>query len=168
MHRGCADGSCPCEDILGGDEGHRCCIPRFGRKPSTCRALFSRSSAGRSFNRDTMLEGYYVRITCIIVKQYFDKLQKLFILVPASIIIPPVRPFNIYIYIQNLKDGSCWLQPPRTQCGGARRRRIFTLDPTSWSTKEVIEQRTRQSDYNALSLSLSHRSLTVRLLYSPW
>src|SRR3954466_38323 len=34
--------------------------------------------------------------------------------------------------------------------------------------KEVIAQRTRQSDYNALSLSLSHRSLTVGLLYSPW
>src|SRR3954468_14572054 len=34
--------------------------------------------------------------------------------------------------------------------------------------KEVIAQRTRQPDYNALSLSLSHRSLTVGLLYSPW
>src|SRR3954470_16355264 len=33
--------------------------------------------------------------------------------------------------------------------------------------KEVIAQRTRQPDYNALSLSLSHRSLTVGLLYSP-
>ena len=34
--------------------------------------------------------------------------------------------------------------------------------------KEVIAQRTRQPDYNALTLSLSHRSLTVGLLYSPW
>ena len=34
--------------------------------------------------------------------------------------------------------------------------------------KEVIAQRTRQSDYNALSLSLSRRSLTVGLLNSPW
>src|SRR3954464_11599202 len=34
--------------------------------------------------------------------------------------------------------------------------------------KEVIAQRTRQPDYNALSLSLSHRSLIVGLLYSPW
>ena len=32
---------------------------------------------------------------------------------------------------------------------------------------EVIAQRTSQPDYNALSLSLSHRSLTVGLLYSP-
>ena len=31
--------------------------------------------------------------------------------------------------------------------------------------KEVIAQRTRQPDYNALSLSLSHRSSNVGLLY---
>ena len=30
-------------------------------------------------------------------------------------------------------------------------------------TKEVIAQRARQPDYNALTLSLSHRNLTVRL-----
>ena len=35
-------------------------------------------------------------------------------------------------------------------------------------TKEVIAQRARQPDYNALTLSLSHRSLTVGLLDSPW
>ena len=35
-------------------------------------------------------------------------------------------------------------------------------------TKEVIAQQTRQPDYNALTLSLSHRSLTVGLQYSPW
>ena len=29
-------------------------------------------------------------------------------------------------------------------------------------------QQTRQSDYRALTLSLSHRSLTVGLRYSPW
>ena len=33
--------------------------------------------------------------------------------------------------------------------------------------KEVIERRTRQPDYNALSLSLSHRRSMVGLLYSP-
>ena len=30
-------------------------------------------------------------------------------------------------------------------------------------TKEVIEQQARQPDYNALTLSLSHRSLTMGL-----
>ena len=35
-------------------------------------------------------------------------------------------------------------------------------------TKEVVARRTRQPDYNALSLSLSHRSSNVGLLYSPW
>ena len=35
-------------------------------------------------------------------------------------------------------------------------------------TKEVMAQRARQPDYNALTLSLSHRSLTVGLLDSPW
>ena len=34
--------------------------------------------------------------------------------------------------------------------------------------KEVIAQRARQPDYNALTLSLSQGSLTVGLLYSPW
>ena len=29
-------------------------------------------------------------------------------------------------------------------------------------------RRTRQSDYRALALSLSHRSLTAGLRYSPW
>ena len=91
MHRGCADGSCPCQDILGGDEGHCCCIPRFGREPSTCRALFSGSFVGRSFNGAAVLEGCYVRITCIIVKQCCDGIYKLFILVPSRIRIPHVR-----------------------------------------------------------------------------
>ena len=75
---------------------------------------------------------------------------------------------RLCIYVYNLKDGSRRLQPPHIQCGGVRRRRMFTLDPMSWSNKEVIAQRTRQSDYNALTLSLSQRSLTVGLLYSPW
>ena len=35
-------------------------------------------------------------------------------------------------------------------------------------TKEVIAQLARQPDYNALTLSLSQRSLTLGLLYSPW
>ena len=46
---------------------------------------------------------------------------------------------------------------------GAFSHLIQRLGPT----KEVIAQRTRQPDYNALSLSLSHRSLTVGLLNSP-
>ena len=44
---------------------------------------------------------------------------------------------------------------------------MFTLDPTSWSLKELIAQRTRQPDYNALTLSLSHRSLTVGYYIAP-
>ena len=43
---------------------------------------------------------------------------------------------------------------------GAFSHLIQRLGPT----KDVIAQRTRQSDNVALSLSLSHRSLTVRLL----
>ena len=36
--------------------------------------------------------------------------------------------------MNNLKDGSLWLQPPRTWCGGVcKKKRIFTLNPTSWS-----------------------------------
>jgi len=45
---------------------------------------------------------------------------------------------------------------------------VNTLDPTSWSTKEVIARQTRQPDYIAVTLSLSHGSLKLGLLYSPW
>ena len=45
---------------------------------------------------------------------------------------------------------------------------VNTLDPTSSSIKEVIARRTRQPDYIAITLSLSHRSLKVGLLCSPW
>ena len=38
---------------------------------------------------------------------------------------------------------------------------MFTLDPMSWSIKEVIARRTRQSDYIALTLSLSHMSSII-------
>ena len=42
---------------------------------------------------------------------------------------------------------------------GAFSHLIQCLGPT----KEVIAQRAKQPDYNALTLSLRHRSLTVRL-----
>ena len=46
--------------------------------------------------------------------------------------------------------------------------RVITLDPTSWSIKEVITHRTKQPDYRALTLSLSLRSFMVGLRCSPW
>ena len=51
---------------------------------------------------------------------------------------------------------------------GCSEKHLITLDPTSWSFNEVLVRRTRQPDYRALTLSLSHRSLTVGLQYSPW
>ena len=82
---------------------------------------------------------------------------------PASIIIPLVRPFNIYVYIIS-KMAVVGFSPHAHNAGvfaeGAFSHLIQRLGPT----KEVIAQRTRQSYYDALSLSLSHRSLTVRLL----
>src|SRR4051812_42240004 len=58
----------PCQNILGGNGDHSCCIPRFGQKSSTCRALFSGSSARRSCSRVAVLEGCYLRIAYVIVK----------------------------------------------------------------------------------------------------
>ena len=59
-----------------------------------------------------MLEEYYVLVTCIpIVKTMFYWVIKVvFILLPESIIVPPVRPF---MYVYNLKVCSRRLQPPR-------------------------------------------------------
>ena len=57
---------------------------------------------------------------------------------------------------------------PHVKSTGVFGTYLNTLYPIFRSLKEVIAQRTRQSDYDALSLSLSHRSLTVGLLYSPW
>ena len=56
LHRGCADGPCPCEDTLDRDGCHRYCRPGFGRKPVTRRALFWGSYAWRSCNRVAVLK----------------------------------------------------------------------------------------------------------------
>ena len=91
-------------------------------------------------------------------------IKAMFILLPKSVIIPPVRPF---MYSYNLKVSSRWLHPHAYNAGMFEKMCVITLDPTSWSIKEVIARRTRQPDYIALTLSLSHRSFTVGLLYSP-
>ena len=80
------------------------------------------------------------------------------------------HPFAaILICISSLKDSSRWLQPPRGQYGGVGEKIcIITIDPTSWSVQEVIARRTMQPDYIAVTLSLSHGSLMVGLLCSPW
>ena len=75
----------------------------------------------------------------------------------------------ILICISSLKDSNRWLQPPRGQCGGVGKKIcIITLDPTSWSVKEVIARQSRQPDNIAVTLSLSHGSIMVGLLCSPW
>ena len=93
-------------------------------------------------------------------------IKAVFILLPESIIMPPVRSF-MYICIQP-KSLQSSASAPTHIMRGCSQKRVFTLDPTSWSIKEVVARRTRQSDYIALTLSLNHRSLTVGLLYSPW
>ena len=77
--------------------------------------------------------------------------------------VPPVRPF-----LYNLKVFQSSASAPRRKYGGVRKKHLITLDPTSWSMKEVTMRRTRQPDYRALTLSLSHRSFMVGLRYSPW
>ena len=76
---------------------------------------------------------------------------------------PPVRPF-----LYNLKVFQSSVVAPSHKIRGCSEKHLITLDPMSWSVKEVPMQRTRQSDYRALTLSLSHRILTVGLRYSPW
>ena len=68
----------------------------------------------------------------------------------------------------NLKVFQSSASAPSHKIRGCSEKHLITLDPTSWSVKEVSMRRTRQSDYRALTLSLSHRSLTVGLRYSPW
>ena len=93
-------------------------------------------------------------------------IKVVFILLPESIMVPPVWPFMyIYMYPESLQSSA---SVPTHIMRGYSRKCVVTLDPTSWSIKEVIVRPTRQSDYTALTLSLSHRSLTVGLLYSPW
>ena len=57
--------------------------------------------------------------------------------------------------------------PDTYNAGVFAKRRLSHLIQRLGPTKEVIAQRARQPDYNALTLSLSHRSLTVGLLNSP-
>ena len=53
--------------------------------------------------------------------------------------------------------------PPTHSMGVLAEDAFSHLTQRLGPTKEVIAQRARQPDYNALTLSLSHRSLTVRL-----
>ena len=69
----------------------------------------------------------------------------------------------IYIYISDLKDGSRWLQPHAHSAGVLAEDAFSHLTQRLGPTKEVIAQRARQPDYNALTLSLGHRSLKMRL-----
>ena len=79
------------------------------------------------------------------------------------VLAPPVWSF-----LYNLKVFQSSASAPSHKIRGCSKKHLITLDPTSWSVKEVSMRRTRQSDYRALTLSLSHRSFTVGLRYSPW
>ena len=64
----------------------------------------------------------------------------MFIRLPESIIIPPVQSFMyvyIYIYPESLQSSA---SAPTHIMRGCLQKRVFTLDPTSWSMKEVVAQ----------------------------
>ena len=71
-------------------------------------------------------------------------------------------------FLYNLKVCQSSASAPSRITRGCLEKHLITLDPMSWSIKEVSMQQTRQSDYRALTLSLSHRSLMVGLRYSRW
>ena len=81
-------------------------------------------------------------------------IEAMFILSPESVIVPPVRPFDVYI---TWKLAVVGFSPHAYNAGVFTKICVITLDPTSWSIKEVIARRTRQPDYIAVTLSLSHR-----------
>ena len=76
---------------------------------------------------------------------------------PESIIVSPVRPFLFICVIRKL--AVVGFSPHAYNAGVFAKMCVIALDSTSWSIKEVIARRTRQPDYIALTLSLSHRSL---------
>ena len=84
---------------------------------------------------------------------------------PESVIVPLVRPFDVYITLKLVVIG---FSPHAYNAGVFAKMCVITLDPTSWSIKEVIACRTRQPDYIVVTLSLSHGSIMVGLLCSPW
>ena len=57
---------------------------------------------------------------------------------------------------------------PHVDTTGCSELHMTTLNPTSWSMKEVSVRWTRQLDYAVLLPSLSRRSLTMGLQSSPW
>ena len=59
-----------------------------------------------------MLEEYHVLVICnpIVKKNAIRIIKAVFILLPESIMMPPMRPF---MYVYNLKGCSRRLQPPR-------------------------------------------------------
>ena len=74
--------------------------------------------------------------------------------------------FGCFLY--NLKVCQSSASAPSHIVRGCSEKQWIALYPTSLSVKEVSMRRTRQSDYRALTLSLSHRSFTVGLRYTPW
>ena len=80
---------------------------------------------------------------------------------------PPVRPFYVYMYISQ-KITVVGFSPHAYNVEVLAKNACLHLTQRIGPIKEVIAQRTRKSDYNALTLSLSQRSLTVGLLYSHW
>ena len=64
----------------------------------------------------------------------------------------------LFMYAYNMKVVVIGFGPHAHNAGVFKKICVNTLDPTSWSIKEVIARRTRQPDYIAVTLSLSHRS----------
>ena len=98
-------------------------------------------------------------MTCIF------SIKTMLLIIKAIFIILPVKCCSVVVPPESLQLSA---SAPMHIMSGCLAKRVITLDPTSWSIKEVVARQTRQSDYIALTLSLSHRSLTVGLLYSPW
>ena len=93
-------------------------------------------------------------------------MKAVFILLPVKYLSASCVAIYVYMYITwNFAVVSF---SPHAYNAGVFEKNLITLDPTSWSIKEVSMRRTRKSDYRALTLPLSHRSLTVGLRYSPW
>ena len=112
-----------------------------------------------------MLKRYYVQVKCTkYVKTILWYIKAMFYTFCLKSYWCPLCGRILY----NLKVHQSSASAPSHIMRGCSEKQLITLDPMSWSIKEVSMRRTRQSDYRALTLSLSHRSLTVGLRYSPW
>ena len=160
VHRGCMDGFCPSQDVLGEYEGHRRCGEEStqGQGPPQTGALFWRRPSGRPLDRWSTLERYNIRVSCMrIVKDNF--IVNLFLCFARKLMFLLCGRFNII-----LKFSSRRLQPPRKIYGGVRKSTWSLLTQHLGPLRRCWRKYSLEAIIKLLFISLYHDKCLLFML----